>query len=341
MLLKVVVDPNMLTECNFNNCYWIPANLLKPFLIKCPNLEALFVAETQITINHLMSHILPQCSKVTKLSFTLSRGDWRHAKRHVSEIDESDRSKYKPSTRPGDPRNPHTIQRMFAFYQSCHVFSKLKSLDIILKGSVENFCNLVAGYYSFYIIISLDAMFHVYDFIFNTLFHYRTCRDLEHLTLVRKREGPPSMKQRSGFSMKGMFPSFNRVKSFVFVGDIEEGDCDPHFSFGNELTETWSTTLNVRRAFHPSAGLQHSAVALGRTSRFPYSDSFQKLSRSLDGVNVSHLESFWEPVPIFMRKQLVAAPLKLISCFFIDQVRTNIISSAYYHNPYLKYFEMF
>jgi len=48
--------------------------VLEAFLAKCHNLEKLEVAETGLTINQIVTQILPDCSKVTSLSFTMK--DW-------------------------------------------------------------------------------------------------------------------------------------------------------------------------------------------------------------------------------------------------------------------------
>ncbi len=66
----------LLRSCNFNGCYWIPADTLKSFLIKCPNLVELHVAETELSISNIGIDLLPICPKITKISFTLYEGDW-------------------------------------------------------------------------------------------------------------------------------------------------------------------------------------------------------------------------------------------------------------------------
>jgi len=70
------LNPALLRSCNFNGCYWISAITLKTCLTKCPNLEELQVLETKLTIKDIGAEILPICSKVTSLSFTLNKGDW-------------------------------------------------------------------------------------------------------------------------------------------------------------------------------------------------------------------------------------------------------------------------
>ncbi len=70
------VNPSLLRCCNLNGCYWINVQMLRTFLVKCRNLEGLHVAETNLSIGDIVADILPKCSKVTKLSFTLKIGDW-------------------------------------------------------------------------------------------------------------------------------------------------------------------------------------------------------------------------------------------------------------------------
>jgi len=62
---------SLLRSCNFNGCYWIPADTLKSFFIKCPKLQELHVAETELTLRDIGVDILPICSKVYNLSFSL------------------------------------------------------------------------------------------------------------------------------------------------------------------------------------------------------------------------------------------------------------------------------
>ena len=65
------LNPSLLRSCNFNGCYWIPADTLKSFLIKCPKLQELHVVETELTLRDIGVDILPICSKVFNLSFSL------------------------------------------------------------------------------------------------------------------------------------------------------------------------------------------------------------------------------------------------------------------------------
>ena len=78
------VNPSLLRSCNLNGCYWIHFQTLGAFLVKCVNLEGLHVAETNLSIRHIVTGILRKCSKVTKLSFTLKIGDWISCAKHLS-----------------------------------------------------------------------------------------------------------------------------------------------------------------------------------------------------------------------------------------------------------------
>ncbi len=77
------LNPALLRSCNLNGCYWISSSTLKSFLIKCRNLKELNIAETKLTISEIVADILPKCSKVTKLSFTLKEGDWLSFAAHL------------------------------------------------------------------------------------------------------------------------------------------------------------------------------------------------------------------------------------------------------------------
>ena len=117
LFFKIGIQPQILTECNFNNCYWIPASTLQNFLIKCPNLRALHVAETSLTVEHMMKHIFPKCQKITSLSLTLSRGDFWISKETVS-------------------RNK---QDRAVFDQSCaEMLKNLTSLELVVKSATKN-----------------------------------------------------------------------------------------------------------------------------------------------------------------------------------------------------------
>lgn len=78
------LNPSILISCNLNGCYWIPSSTLKSFLVRCTNLEKLHVAETELSIEDIVSVILPKCKKVTSLSFTLRSGDWFSISAHLS-----------------------------------------------------------------------------------------------------------------------------------------------------------------------------------------------------------------------------------------------------------------
>jgi len=77
------LNPSLLSSCNLNGCYWITVPTLKTFLIRCIDLEELHVAETNLSIRDLVIDILPKCSKVTKLSFTLRIGNWLLSAAHL------------------------------------------------------------------------------------------------------------------------------------------------------------------------------------------------------------------------------------------------------------------
>ncbi len=79
------VNPTLLRSCNLNGCYWIDAQTLGPFLIKCTNLIELHLAETKLSLRDIVSGILPKCSKITKLSFTLTIGKWASFSRHLGD----------------------------------------------------------------------------------------------------------------------------------------------------------------------------------------------------------------------------------------------------------------
>ena len=70
------MDTSLLKTVNLNGVYWMDLGVLEAFLAKCHNLEKLEVAETGLTINQIVTQILPDCSKVTSLSFTMK--DWQY-----------------------------------------------------------------------------------------------------------------------------------------------------------------------------------------------------------------------------------------------------------------------
>lgn len=68
------INHKIITECNFNNCFWISAVVLENFLKLCINMNTLKVMETKITLAHI-THIFVSCEKINYLSFTLSKGE--------------------------------------------------------------------------------------------------------------------------------------------------------------------------------------------------------------------------------------------------------------------------
>ncbi len=74
--LRNDLNPSLLKSVKLNGVYWMDLNVLQTFLTKCHNLEKLEVAETGLTINQIVTQILPDCSKVTSLSFTMK--DWQY-----------------------------------------------------------------------------------------------------------------------------------------------------------------------------------------------------------------------------------------------------------------------
>lgn len=70
------MNPSLLKTCNLNGWYWIKPVILETFLMKCHNLQKLYLAETRLTMNQIVANILPHCPRVMSLSFTMRRHDW-------------------------------------------------------------------------------------------------------------------------------------------------------------------------------------------------------------------------------------------------------------------------
>lgn len=67
------LNPYLLKSVNLNGVYWVEPDILEKFLIQCKQVEKLEVAETNLSTERIVAHILPHCPSVTSLSFSMDR----------------------------------------------------------------------------------------------------------------------------------------------------------------------------------------------------------------------------------------------------------------------------
>lgn len=70
-LLRHHFNPDVLTELDFNFCYWISSKDISSFARRCKNLEELSVVHSNLTIRDLI-HILQEDTKITKLRLSIN-----------------------------------------------------------------------------------------------------------------------------------------------------------------------------------------------------------------------------------------------------------------------------
>lgn len=67
---ETAVNYSTITECCFDNCYWIPASILSGVIGNCVNVTVLRVANTQLSYQQL-TQLFAKCTLITELSFTI------------------------------------------------------------------------------------------------------------------------------------------------------------------------------------------------------------------------------------------------------------------------------
>jgi len=64
------ISLDTITECNLNNLYWLPADLLISNIIQMPNLEELSIKSTQVCTIRQVAKIMQACPHIVKIDFT-------------------------------------------------------------------------------------------------------------------------------------------------------------------------------------------------------------------------------------------------------------------------------
>ena len=67
--------PSSIAIANFNNCYWIPADLICDSVIKMMNLEELAIKGTKVSLPHLPK-VFGSCQKIIRLDFNFLEKKW-------------------------------------------------------------------------------------------------------------------------------------------------------------------------------------------------------------------------------------------------------------------------
>ena len=67
---KTTLNCSKITECLFENCYWIPAEILSDAIQECVNVSVLRVANTRLSHQHL-TKVFSKCPLIRVLSFSI------------------------------------------------------------------------------------------------------------------------------------------------------------------------------------------------------------------------------------------------------------------------------
>ena len=83
-LTQHICFPLNITSLQLNDCYWMPADILRQVITKLENLQELGVKDTQVTFSHL-AKVLRTCQKITKLEISYREQNWYELKRSLTE----------------------------------------------------------------------------------------------------------------------------------------------------------------------------------------------------------------------------------------------------------------
>lgn len=67
---RTAVNPSIIAVLQFENCYWIPVEILSDAIQECVNITVLCVANTRMSHQHLMQ-VFSKCTLISQLSFTI------------------------------------------------------------------------------------------------------------------------------------------------------------------------------------------------------------------------------------------------------------------------------
>ncbi|EFX68230.1 hypothetical protein DAPPUDRAFT_330294 [Daphnia pulex] len=290
----------IVSECRLDNCFWLPAILLQNFIKKCENIEVLKISETKLSCANL-AHIFGKCKKISDLSLTLSTGDLKLT---------------------GPKLASNTI------LQSC-LKDCCDNLKNLLKLELVMFCS------------SLKEM---------TIF-LSICDNLKELVLIPVKDQNLIAHQAIELSSEiegnfildslivvnleddlGLLYPFLRQLPFqryqdyiVFKIDMSNlknhwNDASPcpvikdkfsaltfkHLKIRREMFEFWWIEKNFR--YPPTFWLHNGLVVDGWYVNDP-----------LKNIDLNHIRSVREPLPIFIQKGLKAPLAKMISCFYSNE----------------------
>lgn len=303
------IEATILKECNFNNCYWIPSDLLKSFIVKCTNIETLGIAETQLDSKDLPL-IFSTCKKVTELSISLHESD--------------------PIVDPYASVCPDSeiARSSYPSLESCGgSLKKLKKLEILFyRGAITRMAVLVRysnPFHSFTICNDL--------FILMTIYSY--CDNLKELILFPVHLPSSYSEYETGGScvdvnLMGKFS----LHSFI-VGAKETHrahSSSTRYTYlrfkadMNNMDVFWS---DVSKCRFTSSNSQYSALSSDNAyntvrrnrmedENFPYGVFEDHLKQ----IDLKKLTSVKENSATFIPNRLHAPQVKLISCYYSREV---------------------
>lgn len=137
---------------------------------------------------------------------------------------------------------------------------------------------------------------------------------MEHLTVVRDLE----VRLNNDRYYIRLFRMLPHARTVVISESLLDANCNPKVNFGPDLTALWGAQLTFPLDVNCNGKL--TAVSWKTPEYWRASRAVEESERYLDSLNVSQLESIWEPHPVFMRKRVVAPRLKLANIFFYREV---------------------
>ncbi|KAI9565505.1 hypothetical protein GHT06_009297 [Daphnia sinensis] len=303
--LSLSVDPIQLTECNFNNCYWLPAIFLQNFIKKCENLEVLKISETKLNCGHL-AHIFGKCKKITHLSMTLSQDDLKLTKK---------------DERNGSQLSPDGILRKTCLKDCYDSMQKLNKLELVLFHSSLREATIFLSFCDNLKELTLipvkdqDPSIHMNNpfcevkgkFLLNSLVVVNMEDDSGGLRIPQQ----SSMRRYQEYfvfktDMKHLKNHWNDASPCPVIKDRFSSLTFKHLRIPRGMFEVWWIEKNVpSRAANPT---DHELMADG-----------WYLNDPLENLDLECIRSIREPFPVFIKKGLKAPNARLISCFYSDQ----------------------
>lgn len=303
--LTLSVDPFQLTECSFNNCYWLPAILLQNFIKKCENIEVLKISETKLNCGHL-AHIFGKCKRITHLSMTLSHDDLKLTQKSGKNVSQ-------PST--------DVILQQTCLKDCYDSMQKLIQLELVLFHSslreltiFLSFCDNLKEL-TLVPVKDQDPSIHMNSpfsevkgkFVLNSLVVVNMEEDSGGLRIPQQ-----SSKRRYQeylvfkTDMRHLKNHWNDASPCPVINDRFSSLTFKHLRIPRGMFEVWWIEKNV-----PSR-------TANSTDRELKADGWY-MNDPLENIDLESIRNVREPFPVFIKKGLKAPNARLISCFYSDQ----------------------